>query len=296
MIYDSSNVVIRNLRARYFLNDGFNFGGRAENLRFENVEGSFNGDEGFSAHGEASAYVTDSSFHHNDNGIADTVYSRTNFQRVSVYDNRTIGILFLGGEHSLTDVKMWANPTGVVVEPIYPLPLPGHEHHPYRNTRVTMRNTLIQDGSEGLKIGEDCSAAVDYCTFAGQPIGIVLMGTESKVHLINSIVHSSEQALQSSGKYFGDYNCWSAQTATIKGNQVPLADWFKMQKMEEHSILGDPLLDARDPSCLLPASPARGKAFIDPEYQTWIRKSAGWSEDHLPTVSRDLGTRTDGDQ
>lgn len=282
MIYDADNIIIRNLHARYFLNDGFNFGGKAENLRFENVEGSHNGDEGFSAHGDAQAYVTDSRFHHNDNGIADTVYSRTGFQRVSIHDNRTMGVWFLGGEHSLVDVKLWSNPTGVVVEPIYPLPLPGHEFHPYRATRVTMRNVEVRDGDSGLKINGDCAVAAEYCTFSNQPVGIEMTSAESRLHMMNSIVQSRELAMKSHGKYFGDYNSWIAAGSEINAQPIATQEWFKQQQIEQHSIFD--------------GGSGIGRAFVDPDYQAWLKSSTGWTSDHPPTQSPNIGADAHGDR
>jgi Right handed beta helix region len=290
-IYDSQNIVIRNLHTRFYLNDGFNFGGKSENIRFENVEASYNGDEGISAHNQASAYVTNSSFHHNDNGICDTGFSRTGFNQVSVHDNRTMGVWFIGGEHSLVDVRIWSNPTGILLQPAAPPAMPGSLRHPYINCRTTLRNVWVEGGAYGIKVLNDCSASVEHSTFVDQPVGIVLDGARSHLHLMNSIIRPQDESLHCDGDYFGDYNCWGSTRGTFQRRAELLADWFKQQGLEAHSIHDDPRLDPENTSRLLPGSPAIGRAYLDLDYQAYLRASSYVSPTHGPTQSQNMGAQ-----
>jgi hypothetical protein len=289
VIYESSNIIIRNLHARYFWNDGFNLGGKSENLRFENIEASMNGDEGISAHNDISAYVTDGQFHHNDNGICDTGFSRTAYQRAWIHDNRSAGAWFLGGEHSLVDAKLWNNPYGICAEPMSPTPLPGSRMHPYAQARLLLRNVWVKDGDYGLKLYYGSSAAVEHSTFTGQKTGFVLEHADSKLHLTNSIIAPTELAISSSGQYAGDYNCWSSSTATIQGESVHWNEWSRKNEWELHSIFAEPRLATGDSIGLAADSPARGSAFVDEEHFKWLGTSSLVDPDNPPLPNRDMG-------
>jgi len=99
-------LVVRNLNARNFLNDGFNVHGDCRELRFENINGYDCFDEGFSAHESAECDINGGKFHGNENGIADVNSAETVYRNCEFYGNVNVDVLLIGKEHRLIDCKI----------------------------------------------------------------------------------------------------------------------------------------------------------------------------------------------
>lgn len=99
-------LVIRNLHARNFLNDGFNVHGHCRDLVFENIEGYDCFDEGFSAHESATCSITGGTFYGNENGIADVNQTETIYLDCQFYGNVNVDVLLIGRKHTLVDCQI----------------------------------------------------------------------------------------------------------------------------------------------------------------------------------------------
>jgi len=100
---ECSNIVVRNLKARHFLNDGFNIHGHAVGMRFEKIEGTNNFDEGFSAHDTCECWIDGGIFLGNEHAVADVNSAITHYRNCLFSDSVTVDVLLAGVEHSLTD-------------------------------------------------------------------------------------------------------------------------------------------------------------------------------------------------
>ncbi|MDF1741704.1 MAG: glycoside hydrolase family 88 protein [Verrucomicrobiales bacterium] len=100
------NVKVFNLKARHFLNDGFNIHGDARGIQFFEIEGYENFDEGFSAHDTSECWVTDGIFLRNENAIADVNDADTYYENCTMGESENFEILFQGGRHSLVNCSV----------------------------------------------------------------------------------------------------------------------------------------------------------------------------------------------
>jgi len=296
-IIGASNIIIRNLQCRYFCNDGFNFQGECEGLLLEHIEGYLNGDQGFSCHATVSCVVVDGNFHNNDSGIADTAFSRSSFYGVLVSANRSYGVLFEGGEHSIVNGTITNNPISITLEGAKGVDsLPGTPFNPYANCRLCLRNTCVEGGDFGLKIKEGSRASVNYCVFRDQPTNLILADDQARLHMLNSIVapRAGGKVLDcsSSQTYWGDYNCWASHSAAMNHQVVDISDIGAHSEIEAHSLVADPLFASNRGPQIQANSPARGKAYVDPTYYPWLKSSGvidpEYPPDKFPLMYPDL--------
>lgn len=99
----SNHIIVRNLACRHHWNDGFNIHGRCRGLRFENILGYENMDEGFSSHEWCETDVYEAEFWGNDNGVADVMRCLSTYHRTFCHDNVEVGFHFSGGRHWVID-------------------------------------------------------------------------------------------------------------------------------------------------------------------------------------------------
>lgn len=94
-VYNTSHQTYRNLKATGSLNDGINLHGDGTALRFENVEGFNNLDEGFSAHDTITCHIRGGVFYRNDNGLVNVNNSVLTADDVLCHDNFGYGVAFM---------------------------------------------------------------------------------------------------------------------------------------------------------------------------------------------------------
>lgn len=99
-------LIVRNLSARNFLNDGFNVHGDGRQLKFQNIHGYDCFDEGFSAHETAECEIDGGKFYGNENGIADVNSSETTYRNCQFYGNVNVDVLLIGKSHRLIDCEI----------------------------------------------------------------------------------------------------------------------------------------------------------------------------------------------
>lgn len=109
------NLHVHRIHARHFLNDGFNIHGDAQGLRFHEIRGYENFDEGFSAHDTASCWVYDSVFEKNENAVADVNAADTFYRDCRFANSEKYEVLFRGGRHSLEDCVIQPGPESLAL-------------------------------------------------------------------------------------------------------------------------------------------------------------------------------------
>jgi hypothetical protein len=149
-------VVVRNLRSVYSQDDGFaGFWGYGD--VYENVDGSFNCDQGFSMHGTSVTLVDGGLFERNGGmGIVDVMSSVSIFRNIIVRTNLIGGASFQGSFHSCRDSQFLDNAGGQV-----------GGHH------VDLENCLVRGGWQGIGIGR---GRVTRCTVVNAGQGIAVSG------------------------------------------------------------------------------------------------------------------------
>jgi hypothetical protein len=103
-------LVVRNLKTRRYLNDGFNIHGHGYDLVFEQVEGTDCFDEGFSAHEDCTCRISDGRFWGCENAVADVNDSQTDYLRCEFGQSLSTDALLVGKRHSLTDCRIINTP------------------------------------------------------------------------------------------------------------------------------------------------------------------------------------------
>jgi len=97
------NVTIRDLHARYALNDGWNFHGYAHDIKLYNVSGNGCFDNGISPHGACSFSVADGEFFHNELAVGNDFLTETEFLRCKIGLSTQEEVMFIGGRHVFED-------------------------------------------------------------------------------------------------------------------------------------------------------------------------------------------------
>ncbi len=107
---DVSHHHYRELIATGSRNDGFNLHGSGEGLIFEQITGSHNLDEGFSAHGTIQCEIRGGLFFQNDNGLLNTDRTSIRIENADVYKNLGIGLGFSAQARvEMINVRTWEN-------------------------------------------------------------------------------------------------------------------------------------------------------------------------------------------
>lgn len=132
---DTDYVVIRNLQSKYSQADGF-AGFWGYGVVFENINGSFNCDQGFSMHGNSITLVDGALFERNGGcGIVDVMSCVSVFRNVIVRDNLIGGAMFQGSYHNVRASFFTAN-AGIQVS----------------GYTVDLEDCLIAGGPQGVSV------------------------------------------------------------------------------------------------------------------------------------------------
>jgi hypothetical protein len=105
-----SNLIVRNITAKYSGNDGFNIHGDRRGIRLENVRAFSNADEGISAHETSELEVIGAEIAWNGStagGVADVNQSVTRYRDCVVHDNAGAAFYFSGRSHLVTDTLIY---------------------------------------------------------------------------------------------------------------------------------------------------------------------------------------------
>ncbi|MEW6355308.1 MAG: right-handed parallel beta-helix repeat-containing protein [Planctomycetota bacterium] len=245
-VASSSYIVVKDLVSEWHSNDGFNIHGDCRGIYCENIEGRFNGDDGFSIHEAIEAVVRNGHFHHNGSGIEDVNLSRSFYSGLRVHDNRRLGVLLIGAFHSAVDAVVYDNPFNFKLTPGATKHLVGGEQSPIRDTSVYLQNVVAWGGEYGVQATGGARAMIVNCIFADSKVGIEMTG-ESRVNLTKSIVaNCGDVELGCKGKeFFGDYNVYFPGRFLVGAQKFMPEQWDDFRKAvgyNENSLLQDPKL------------------------------------------------------
>jgi hypothetical protein len=164
-------VVVRNLRSIYSQDDGFS-GFWGIGVVFENINGSFNCDQGFSVHGTSVSLVDGGLFERNGGcGICDVMSSTSIFRNCVVRDNMITGAMMMGLAHSFLNCRFSGNDSIQVMGS--------------SGTAVQMVNCIV-DGEGGGPTGVQIDAGrLDHCTIVNCRDGLSLNTGSVKNSLIS---------------------------------------------------------------------------------------------------------------
>jgi hypothetical protein len=112
---ENRGIVVRNLMARRFLNDGFNLHGNAVEMRFDRIDGYDCFDEGFSAHETCECLIEHGRFWGNENAIADVNFSRTEYRHCEFHESVGTDVLLAGAGHKLIDCLIVNTPPSTAI-------------------------------------------------------------------------------------------------------------------------------------------------------------------------------------
>lgn len=246
-IQSSSYIRIRNLRVEGAHNDGFNMHGDCKGLVFENIEGRYNGDDGFSAHEDVTAAVCGGYFHHNSYGIEDISASQTSFFGVRVENNRT-GAHFAGGFHALVDCTVRDNETAQVL--VDPGTAPGGEFGgvktgPMYAGLVFLRNTGLDGGKGGLVVQKGASAMAIRCRIRGAENGLVLRDGATVDFRASSVDDCvAAEVVVDKSRLMQDQNRFYPGRFTVDGTSYGAEQWSDViaawQTPETSSVVAPP--------------------------------------------------------
>jgi len=262
----AGQIIVRDLTCEHFWNDGFNIHGGSAPVWFENIRGLWNGDEGFSAHENCECYVRGGEFSSNYwHGIADVNLARTHFANLVVRDNRSKGIYFIGGMHSVIDSEVSGSPINIALSPSTRTQWPRFQDHLMRPCLANFRNVVVRSapGQVGVQISADGAGLFEHCLISGGDVG-VKVDEGGKAYVVNSIVHDAETAeVSATGSYAADHNLYHPGRFVI-GETTYSPEDFDVYRaatgndansfLEEPKFIGDTLWPSR-------ASHARGGAF-----------------------------------
>ncbi|MHB8995284.1 MAG: hypothetical protein ACYC63_08560 [Armatimonadota bacterium] len=211
MTNGAGQIIVRNLTAKHFYNDGFNLHSGSGPLWFENIRGLWNGDEGFSAHENAECHVRGGEFSNNYwHGIADVGLARTYYQNIICRDNRTKGILLIGGMHTITDAEISGSPEQIVLTVSDLKRFPRLDKHPLRTSITHLRNVRVQssEAETGVVVNADATGVLEHCLLLGGKF-CLQVEAEGRAHVSNSILSGAVTAeVSAAGEYYADHNLY----------------------------------------------------------------------------------------
>ena len=221
----AGQIVVRNLTCRNFYNDGFNIHGGSAPVWFEHIRGLWNGDEGFSCHENCEAYVRTAEFAHNYwHGIADVNFARTHYSGLSVHDNVSKGIWFLGGTHSVIDSEVSGSPINVALSRGDYRQVPFAESNPLWKNVTNLRNVVVRSAPSevGVQVTDGASAVLEHSLVQGGRVGLdVLAG--GTAYVVNSVLCGAEEAeVSSQGTYLADHNLYHPGRLSLGGEGFQL--------------------------------------------------------------------------
>ncbi|OHB76412.1 MAG: hypothetical protein A2Z25_18450 [Planctomycetes bacterium RBG_16_55_9] len=171
------DITIRNLHARFALNDGFNVHGYTYNFKMFNVSAQGCFDNGISPHGACSFSVEDGEFLHNEMAVGNDFLTETRMLRCNIGYSTQEEVMFIGGKHLIEDSRIRA--TGpVAIRLTYNKPGPGRwmaqkeiqmsGKDPNARPEYVFKNCTVEsaDGQKhSIVIAKSVNVAFEKCTF-----------------------------------------------------------------------------------------------------------------------------------
>ena len=183
----NSYITVDDLVCENFANDGFNVHGTCAGLVFRNVEGRYNGDDGFSVHEDVQANVYGGFFHHNDYGIQDISASQSSFCGVTVVSNRLHGVDLLGGLRVIRDSVVRDNAFGQIrIRGNAGSHMGWDRGNPLFKARAYLEHVVAGPGDgAALAVGKDAGVTACRCEFSGTDYGAEV-SDDGVLHLVRT--------------------------------------------------------------------------------------------------------------
>jgi hypothetical protein len=170
------HVVIRNLRSVYSQDDGFS-GFWGQGVVLENVDGSYNCDQGISFHGNSTTLIDGGLFERNGGcGIADVMSCVTVYRNCVIRNNMIEGAFLSGHAHALIGCRLYGN---------YALQVGVHGG----DVSISLDNCLIVGhgtnaaGGVGVTMGH---GQITHCTILDCGVGVAFNGGPGRIR--NSVL------------------------------------------------------------------------------------------------------------
>ncbi len=255
---DTDYVVVRNLRSIYSQADGFSgFWGYGD--VYENVEGSFNCDQGFTMHGNGVTIVDGGLFERNGGmGIVDVMSCVSIYRNIVVRRNLIGGAAFQGSFHSCRGSQFIDNDGGQVG---------GHN--------VELENCLVRGKGGGISLRK---GRIVRCTVVGAGQGIAI---SDGAMIENCLLVSNRVpvwvAKEAVGRVKLTKNVVGLGTLDWGGGRVGAAQWEAFAQTNSATVTGNIVessLLLEGPLYELPQdSPLRAQG----EFGAKVKEFTGWS-------------------
>ncbi|MBU0609929.1 MAG: right-handed parallel beta-helix repeat-containing protein, partial [Armatimonadetes bacterium] len=262
----AGQIIVRNLTAMHFYNDGFNIHSGTSPMWFENIRGLWNGDEGFSCHENVEAYVRGGEFSHNYwHGIADVGIARTHYQNIVCRDNRSKGVYLIGAMHSISDSEISGSPIQIMLSASDQQGLPRFDAMPLRTSLTNLRSVVVRSRPDeaGIVLTAGAAGVIEHCTILGGKT-CLQVDKDASAYVINSIIARGEtNEVAAAGTYTAESNLYFPGRLVIKETTygpeqfaayVAATDNDHASFVEEPKFIGNTLIVSK-------ASHAAGGAF-----------------------------------
>ena len=222
-----SNIIVRNLTGTHPYNDGYNIHGAQYDLVFENIKAIECGDDGFSAHEDATCTINGFTSIDNATGFCDTGTSQTDYRHVYIKDCHGFDLYFIGQRHSIENARIESS----AARPFW---VDGNLLTDGRQCVVTMKNVLLRradkiDAPREMRVGNNGRLQATNCTF--QDLNIMITPTGSvdfrQCHIGANGEQKPEVLLFKNTTWRGDGNVYDFKN--LRADQT----WFKADAFEE---------------------------------------------------------------
>ena len=223
-----SYITVRNLTGTHPYNDGFNIHGAQYDLVFENIRAIECGDDGFSAHEDATCTINGFTSIGNATGFCDTGTSQTDYRDVFIKNCDGFDLYFIGQRHSIENALIESS----AARPFW---VDGNLLTDGSQCLVTMKNVLLRradkerENPKELRIGNNGRLQATRCTF--QDLNITVTPTGS-VDFQNCIVSATTETkpdilLFKNTIWRGEVNHYNIRS--LRADQT----WFKADAFTE---------------------------------------------------------------
>jgi hypothetical protein len=242
----AGQIIVRNLTAIHFYNDGFNIHSGSSPMWFENIRGLWNGDEGFSCHENCECYVRGGEFSHNYwHGIADVGIARTHYQNLICRDNRSKGIYLIGSMHSISDSEVSGSPIQIVLSASDQRGLPRFDAMPLRTSLTNLRNVVVRSRPDeaGVMLTRGAVGVIEHCVILGGRT-CLQVDAEASAYVLNSIIAGGQTTeVVAAGAYAAEHNLYFPGRFVIKGTTYTpeqFADYGAATDNDHSSFIEEP--------------------------------------------------------
>ncbi len=221
-----SNITIRNVTGTHPYNDGYGIHGAQYKLVFENIKAIECGDDGFSAHEDATCTINGFTSIDNATGFCDTGTSQTDYRDVFIKDCHGFDLYFIGQRHSIENALIESS----AARPFW---VDGNLLTNGSQCVVTMNNVLLRradklDAPKEMRIGNNGRLQATNCTIQDLNITVTPTGSVDfrQCYISGTGEQKPEVLLFKNTTWRGDGNLYDFKN--MRADQT----WFKADAFE----------------------------------------------------------------